>query len=109
GNVVLNGDTSGSSSYSSSSSYGSSGSSSSSRKESNVQSRNRLTGNYSALSRSYSNWESRLIKMANYPEKYSKQDFNEVPSIQRKMKEIREKITEMGGTQAQSKWETWKP
>lgn len=68
-----------------------------------------MSSNYTSLDRTYSNWESRLIDMHNNPNKYSQQDFSDIPAIQNKMKVIREKIVNMGGTRVQSKWETWKP
>lgn len=48
-------------------------------------------GNYRSLDNAYDKWESRLIHMKTYPEKYTEQEFEEVPSIQRKMKDIRKK------------------
>lgn len=62
------------------------------------------------LDRAYSGWDDQLINMQLYPERYSKQDFDDVPSIQRKMRDIREKIKKMGGyTKPASPRETWVP
>ena len=76
----------------------------------NTKNNKKLIGsNYISLDRTYSNWESRLIDMYNNPGKYSQQDFSDIPDIQNKMKTIRVKIVNMGGTRVQSRWETWKP
>lgn len=50
-----------------------------------------------------------FIHMKTYPEKYTEQEFEGIPSIQRKMKDIRKKITAMGGTRPKSTWEDWIP
>ena len=63
--------------------------------------------NWSSLERSYSSYESQLIRLSNS----TPVDKQEVRSIQRKMREIREKIaTQSGGHQrAVSQWENWNP
>ena len=63
--------------------------------------------NWRSLEQSYSNYESQLIRMSNS----SNIDKQEVRSIQRKMRDIREKIrVQSGGHQrATSQWENWNP
>lgn len=62
------------------------------------------------LDRAYSGYDDQLVNMQVYPERYSKHDFDNVPSIQRKMREIREKIKQMGGfNKPASPRETWVP
>jgi hypothetical protein len=63
--------------------------------------------NWRSLEQSYSNCESQLIRMSNS----SNIDKQEVRSIQRKMRDIREKIrVQSGGHQrAVSQWENWNP
>ena len=63
--------------------------------------------NWSSLERSYDSYESQLIRMSNS----SNIDKQEVRSIQRKMKEIREKISKQSGghQRAVSQWENWNP
>jgi len=75
-------------------------------------SRNKVTSksnhaNWRSLEQSYSNYESQLIRMSNS----SNIDKQEVRSIQRKMRDIREKIrVQSGGHQrATSQWENWNP
>lgn len=61
-------------------------------------------GNYRIDSRTYSNWESELIKMNAYPEKYNN-ICSESKVIQQKMKTLRERIISNGGTCSKSQWE----
>ena len=63
--------------------------------------------NWSSLERSYSNYESQLIRMSNT----SNIDLQEVRSIQKKMRDIREKIKVQSGghERAVSQWENWTP
>lgn len=63
--------------------------------------------NWSSLEKSYSNYESQLIRISNS----SNIDKQEVRSIQKKMKEIREKIYKQSGghQRAVSQWENWNP
>lgn len=63
--------------------------------------------NWSSLDKSYSDYESQLIRMSNS----SNINKQEVQQIQRKMKEIREKIKKQSGghERAISQWETWIP
>ena len=63
--------------------------------------------NWSSLERSYDNYESQLIRMSNS----SNIDKQEVRSIQKKMKEIREKILKQSGGHQRtvSQWESWNP
>ena len=65
--------------------------------------------NYKSLDRSYESYDSQLANMQSFPERYSKQDFNNVPNIQKKMRDIRTKINQMGYPRAQSSRETWHP
>lgn len=64
---------------------------------------------YRMLDRAYSGYEDQLVKMRVYPEKFEKRDFEEIPSIQRKMREIRERIEKYGFKRAKSTYETWVP
>lgn len=79
----------------------------SSGKSRNANSSGANHANWSSLERSYDNYESQLIRMSNS----SNIDKQEVRSIQRKMKEIREKISKQSGghTRAVSQWENWNP
>lgn len=80
------------------------GSSNASRKKGTSKSNH---ANWRSLEQSYSNYESQLIRMSNS----SNIDKQEVRSIQRKMRDIREKIrVQSGGHQrATSQWENWNP
>lgn len=80
------------------------GSSNASRKKGTSKSNH---ANWRSLEQSYSNYESQLIRMSNS----SNIDKQEVRSIQRKMRDIREKIrVQSGGHQrAVSQWENWNP
>lgn len=64
---------------------------------------------YKTLDRAYSGYEDYLVKMHTYPEKFERRDFEEVPSIQRKMREIRERIKKYGFNRVKSTYETWVP
>lgn len=64
-----------------------------------------LTANYQSSKRTYSDYESQLIKMKTYPNTYND---SQRKHIQSKMKEIRNKITSHGGACSQSNMETWK-
>lgn len=98
---------SGSESYSGSTegSYSSGAGSSGTSKSSKASGANHA--NWSSLERSYSGYESQLIRMSNS----ANIDKQEVRSIQRKMKEIREKIAKQSGghQRAVSQWENWNP
>ena len=116
---ILNGITSGVNSFvsgssediSSSPSNGSTGydnnSSNLSSSSSNSNSSKSNHANWSSLERSYSNYESQLIRISNS----SNINKQEVRSIQKKMKEIREKIYKQSGghQRAISQWENWNP
>lgn len=80
------------------------GSSNASKKDNSSKANNT---NWRRLEQAYDGYETQLIKMSNS----SKIDKQEVRQIQRKMKDIREKIrTQSGGHQrAVSQWETWNP
>lgn len=64
---------------------------------------------FKKLDRAYDGWDDHLLNMQVYPEKYSKRDFEDVPDVQKKMRDIREKIKKMGMSKAQSPRETWVP
>ena len=87
-------------------STGSSGGSSSKAASKNGVSKSNHA-NWRSLDQSYSNYESQLIRISNS----SNIDKQEVRSIQRKMRDIREKIrVQSGGHQrAVSQWENWNP
>ena len=65
-----------------------------------------MQANYQAQKRTYSNYESQLIQMKTYPEKYNDSQRRQ---IQSKMKQIRETIISHGGTCSKSSMETWRP
>lgn len=65
-----------------------------------------MKSNYQSQKAVYSNYETQIIKMYNYPEKC---DASRLKEIQRKMKKVRETIVSHGGTCNQSKWESWTP
>lgn len=65
-----------------------------------------MTGNYSTMKNTYSNYETQLIKMNTYPSQYND---SQRKDIQSKMRKIRQTITSHGGTCAKSQWEDWQP
>lgn len=79
----------------------------SSSKSKSAESSGNNHANWSSLERSYDSYESQLIRISNS----SNIDKQEVRSIQRKMKEIREKISKQSGghKRAISQWENWNP
>lgn len=65
-----------------------------------------MQANYQSQKRTYSNYESQLIDMKTYPEKYNDSQRRQ---IQSNMKRIRETIISHGGTCSKSSMETWRP
>lgn len=65
-----------------------------------------MQANYQTMKRTYGNYESEIIKMYTYPEKYNG---SACKDMQIKMRKIRETIISHGGTCVQSKWEGWHP
>ena len=96
-----------SSSYETSGDGSSSGSSKGS-KDSKVSDRNAkwMQGNYSRSKKTYSDYESQLIKMNTYPDQYNRTGRID---IQSKMRQVRKTITDHGGTCSKSQWEDWNP
>lgn len=81
-------------------------SSSSSSKSSSSQTSKVNHANWKSLDNSYNGYESQLIRMSNS----SSINKQEVRNIQKKMKEIRQKIYQQSGHQrAVSQWENWNP
>ncbi len=65
-----------------------------------------MQSNYQTMKRTYGGYESQIIDMKTYPDKYNDSRRRD---IQASMKKIRETILSHGGTCAQSQWETWRP